>query len=263
MSSLEILKKIAEICDSEGFTYYLAYGTLIGAVRHKGFIPWDDDLDIMMPRKDYDKFIRYFRNNADKLYPFKLFDYDINKDYPYGLSRISDVRFRMVPENEKECGMGTFVDIYVLDGLGNDYKTAYSYQKKTAALASLVFLSTRKSFARDNTKGNLKMLFKFFVFIYAKIMGKDYFLKKLKKYENKFDFDNSEYIANNQWASVAKIVIYKRKIFESVSEMSFENLKFKVPTNYHEVLNASYGDYMKLPPEKLNIFTRFISDSKG
>ena len=69
--SLEILKKIADICDQEGLKYSLAWGTLIGAVRHKGYIPWDDDVDIQMPRPDYERLKDYFNKNADALYPLR------------------------------------------------------------------------------------------------------------------------------------------------------------------------------------------------
>ena len=75
-ASFEILKKIKEICDKEGFKYVLSWGTLIGAVRHKGFIPWDDDIDIMMPRPDHDKLMKYMEEHKDELKPLEVFNND-------------------------------------------------------------------------------------------------------------------------------------------------------------------------------------------
>ena len=88
--SLEILKKIDAICNECNFRYFLAYGTLIGAVRHNGFIPWDDDIDIWMPRSDYDSFIQYCEKNKDNIRPFVLMSQYNNKNYPFGISRLVD-----------------------------------------------------------------------------------------------------------------------------------------------------------------------------
>ena len=78
-----ILDAVSKVCDEQGYRYYLVFGTLIGAVRHKGFIPWDDDLDIMMPRPDHDRFVEYFVNHREEFPNLKIFTPDLNKEYPY------------------------------------------------------------------------------------------------------------------------------------------------------------------------------------
>lgn len=113
--SLNILKIVDDICRQEGLTYCLFYGTLIGAIRHNGFIPWDDDIDIAMPRNDYDKLKKYFIKHKDNLMPYVYFDPDTNENYPYMLARICDIRFKIETENEYDFGMGCFIDIYPMD----------------------------------------------------------------------------------------------------------------------------------------------------
>ncbi len=109
--SLEILKKVADICEQNGLRYVLQYGTLLGAVRHKGYIPWDDDVDIMMPRPDYEALLAYFKEHASELDHLQFFEPRTCKDYPYMIGRISDDRYQIDMDNEKPYGMGVFIDV--------------------------------------------------------------------------------------------------------------------------------------------------------
>ena len=257
--SLEILKKIDAICREQGLTYYIFYGSLIGAIRHKGFIPWDDDLDIAMPRDDYEKLLVYFDENKEALLPLKLFDWKRVKDYPYDLARISDTSYRMIPENEKECGMGTFIDIYVIDGMGNDYKAAVKNKRKTARLSSLGFLATRKRYARDNTKSTLKMIIKVPAFIGAKIIGKRWIFSKIDSLSDIYPFESSKYVANTAWSTGVEVSIFKKEWFDHTIDVPFEDAVFKAPSGYDELLRQLYGDYMQLPPEEDRTQQHFYS----
>ena len=111
--SLEILHTIASICEEQGFRYYLIYGTLIGAVRHHGYIPWDDDVDIMMPRPDYDQLLAYLYKNISDYPDLRVFNHDVNPDYPYMITRISDDRYRIVMANEKPYDKNSYVGCVV------------------------------------------------------------------------------------------------------------------------------------------------------
>lgn len=179
--SLEILKIVADICEEENLRYYLTYGTLIGAIRHKGFIPWDDDIDIAMPRDDYEKLLRYLRDNADKYEHLELFDIRTCPEYPYMIARVSDNRYVIDVKNEKPYGMGVFIDIYPLDGLGQTEKEALKYGLKGDRLSSLCYQSTRTRYAVEITKGFVRKVIKFPAFLLAKLCGKKYFVKKLSK----------------------------------------------------------------------------------
>ena len=149
--SLEILNVIANICEEQDFRYVLIYGTLIGAVRHQGYIPWDDDVDIMMPRPDYDNFLKYMKLHISEYPNLRVFNRDECCHYPYMITRISDDRYTICMENEEPYGMGIFVDIYPYDGLGNTKKEAIKYGLKGDRLSSMCYQAGRKNFAIETT----------------------------------------------------------------------------------------------------------------
>ena len=251
--SLEILKKVADICDKEGLKYSLAWGTLIGAVRHHGYIPWDDDVDIQMPRPDYEKLKAYFVNHSDELYPLCLFD-DSVKDYPYLLARVSNDDYVIETSNEKSCGMGIFIDIYILDGIADSFDEAWRFASKTCKYPRLIFLATRKHYHFGTTKGFFKRILKMFVFGYAKLMGKNYFVKKLMGMIDTDAYGKKEYVGCVTWCERPKYAVIKRTEFEDMIDFQFEKYKFKGPRAYDKYLRQWYDDYMQLPPEKDRIY---------
>ena len=120
MKMLRILEFVDRVCRKHGIRYWLSSGTLLGAVRHGGFIPWDDDMDVCMLRPEYDKFVAYCNEHEEELYPFKLMSKYTADDYPFNLQRFCDTRFKMVKtDGLSDAGMGLFIDIYPLDALGN------------------------------------------------------------------------------------------------------------------------------------------------
>ena len=125
--ALNILKKLDGICREQGLRYFLFYGTLIGAIRHKGFIPWDDDLDVAMPRPDFDKLVAYCRRHRQELQPMQLMTVDDNPQYVYPIARFSDTRYRVKYQGIRDYGLGLFVDIYPLDGCGNTEEEARAW----------------------------------------------------------------------------------------------------------------------------------------
>lgn len=251
--SFQILLLIAEICDKLQLKYVLAYGTLIGAVRHKGYIPWDDDVDIQMPRPDFEKLVKYFDDNKEALLPYKLLNRTNTPNYPYLLTRIVDSRYTLDVKNENPCGMGIFVDIYTMDGAGNSLKDARNLLSKTKWYVSCIFLSTRKSLRIDGTKGYIKRCIKPFFYLYVKLKGTNYFVNKLYNLIQKLDYEKSTYIANLEWDNTNTSAMKKTDI-ENRVEVSFNGHSFWAPANYHQYLTSIYGDYMKLPPERDRVY---------
>lgn len=253
----EVMSVIHHICKKLELKYFLIYGTLIGAVRHKGYIPWDDDLDIMMPRPDYDRLMNYFKENAETLAPYKLFAPDTVEDYPYMIARICDSRYEIETDNEKDCGMGAFVDIYPLDGLGNDFDKAVAFSRTSGRYASLCFLSTRLRCEKGLTTSKLRLLIKLPAFWLAKLLGKRWFMDKLFARAKTCDYENSDYVGMVVWESGGEKAVFPKAWFEKVKEVDFENHRFYIPEEFHAVLTKTYGNYMELPPEEDRIAHHF------
>ena len=179
--ALEILHTVAGICEKLELRYYLVYGTLIGAVRHYGFIPWDDDVDIMMPRPDHDLLMEYLDEHISEYPHLEVFNRKTCPEYPYMITRISDSRYELVMENEKPFGMGIFIDIYPYDGLGNTKKEAVRFGMKGDRLSSLCYQATRDHFAIETTTSFIRKCMKLPVFVFCRLCGKERFQNALEK----------------------------------------------------------------------------------
>lgn len=248
--ALELLHTIAHICEIKGLRYYLMYGTLIGAIRHKGYIPWDDDTDIMMPRPDYDILLEYLHKNINKYPNLEVFNHDTNKGYPYMITRISDNRYVTYAQNEVSYGLGVFIDIYPFDGLGNNKKEALKYGLKGDRLSSICYQATRKHFTLGTTTKPIRKIIKYPFFIFSKLIGKDRIQDMLESLARKKQYDNSKYVGCIVWLSGGMKDIFEKKWFDNYIMVPFENYNFRVPKNYDTVLRHMYGDYMLLPQKK-------------
>lgn len=250
--SLNILKTIAKICEEQGFRYTLGFGTLIGAIRHKGFIPWDDDIDILMPRSDYEKFIKFMTEHP--IENIKVFNWKYVNKYPLGISRVCDMRYKIEEKNFMKCDMGIFVDIYPLDGLANTYeeaKKAFYYTDK--ARANLLRLIKPK-----NENQNFFSIRYNISGIILKIKGLKRIHKELEKKARRYSFEECKYVGvpNWNWAQI----VFQRDWFNNLIKAQFEDGEFNIISNYDDMLREEYGDYMTLPPvEKRTYHHQYIA----
>jgi len=246
--TLDVLKKIQEICKEHQITYFVAYGSLIGAVRHKGFIPWDDDFDIMMLRPDYDRFCKVCNESINGHGDYALMNPDNNKDYPFNISRFCDLRYRMVrDDNEPDAGMGIFIDIYPLDGLGNHsfiIKTVINYTKQILLRLDTLSKSSKMFMPKHNI---IKKLIRFPIWAVMHRTDKRFIYRIMKSILSMFIFSESKYVGCFVWDE--DMVFFPKKYFEENATLLFEGIPVNVPKEYDKVLRISYDDYMKLPPE--------------
>lgn len=253
--SLETLKFVADICEKEKIRYCLAYGTLLGAVRHSNFIPWDDDIDIWMPRPDYERLLMYFENNKGGTYPYRMFNRKTVNNYPYMITRISDERYELDVENEKNYGMGVFIDIYVIDGLGCSLEGARDIVRKASPLSSTMFLSSRKKFVIGLTKGRKAKSLKYPLYLLSKIMGTKFWASRIDAVVRKLNWEKSEYAGCVVWGGQNLINgIFPKTYFTNLKKSPFGKYEFNIPVDYDLMLSSIYGNYMQLPPEKDRIY---------
>lgn len=262
-ASLEVLKEIDSICLKYGFHYWIAYGTLLGAVRHGGFIPWDDDVDIVMPRKDYEAFISYVQSSAYTNPSYELHTSLNNEAYPFYISRFCDKSHELLFD-DSEYKSGCFVDIYPYDGMGKLEDKAYWKEKEPAikeAQKRLTMSAHRKGLYGSSLLhkiGNLPQL------TICRLKGKDYAYNQLDAYRNKFTWEESEYVGLVCWSTGT--YPFRKEWFEELIRMPFEDVEVNAPKGYIPYLEANYGDYMKLPPEEkrkpYHQYTAYINEQE-
>lgn len=244
--TLEIVKKIIEICDSEGIVYYVAYGSLLGAVRHHGFIPWDDDFDIIMLRPEYNKFAAYCSQKEQELKPFKLMNHQNTKGFPFGIARFCDTRYRMERLEAGSAGMGLFVDIYPYDGIGDhtlNRRIRHIVKSYYTRMTNYANLNQYSASGKKYVNIIRKPLYRI-----AKKNGADYYLDKLEKRAYKYPIEHCKYIGTAVWGTDYEY--FDKDWFAEWINLDFEGIQVKAPKHYDEILKMSYGDYMKLPPEE-------------
>lgn len=246
-ASLHVLDEIDRICKEQGLTYYLAFGTLIGAMRHKGFIPWDDDVDIMMPRESYDRLAEYFETHDTgklRLCNRKNTDY-----YVYSIFRICDMNYKFENFAEHEVGYdgGAFIDVYPLDHCGDTVEHGTRIYRKIDIMNQF-YISYVKPYAK--TKWYRKPL-KYMAWLQIKLFKGD------KKYRYRIDDkireiidrnfkDTDKYIGVVSWDTT--FAYWPAEYFDETMLVEFEGRQFMAPARADEVLTHYYGDYMQLPP---------------
>ncbi|MBP3255301.1 MAG: LicD family protein [Clostridia bacterium] len=255
--SFKVLLKIKEIFDENGWKYYLIAGTLIGAVRHKGFIPWDDDIDLWIPRPDYEKFVEYCIKNKEKLYPFELIHYKTNDKYIYPIARFSDSRYILDYKNTKDYGLGLFVDLYPLDGVKENY---YFFKKKMHNINRKIVLCGAKKMVKGNSK--IKNFLKIPYYFIIKKSNLNKLLEKCDKIAQKYKFEEYSRVECVCWAD--HFFTYEKKwiIGDEEKFLEFNGELFRVPSDYDKVLTRLYGNYMKLPPKEEQIAHHFYKAYK-
>jgi len=231
---LDMLQEIHDFCMSNGIRYSLAFGTLLGAIRHKGYIPWDDDVDLIMPLPDMLLFKKKFDSKN-----IKYCDVDTEKHYDLNFSRLSYIpTYRKIGKIAKSYGVN--IDLYPVVALPDSDKEQEDYFKIASE-----FQERRHSFL----KWRDRFISRFPV---KTIPGFD---RAMRNCRNHMLFNTPQYGETGVYYIVAiplqkkDKVIYHRDLFSELSIVSFENRQFQIISCYEIFLKQMYGDYMQLPPE--------------
>ena len=255
---VEILDEIVRICENNRITYYLVGGTLLGAVRHEGFIPWDDDLDIGMPRKDYEKFKKICKKELNSKY--YLQDISTDKKYWQNFLKIrkNNTLFDETMIENIETHKGIFVDIFPYDNL-NKFGKLFNLKWIIIKNLSQFCLYYRGVFKKDRV--NHFTFCKLF-----RIFGMHNILKFCTLFMKTCKNKNSKYLVTYAGSYPKEKETFERSWILPTKKIEFENKMYNCPNNSDIVLKTVYGDYMTLPPEDKRIThlpKKILFDTKG
>ncbi len=240
LALLEILKIIDQICKDNGIQYSLACGTALGAIRHNGFIPWDDDMDIAMTRNDFYKLENYINNHPELELNFIHTSCQNNTIYICG--KICDKNTLVKESHFKTVeGYGAFVDVFPLDNIPNDDNERKKFKSKCRYLAKLIQHSAKIIPGKPHGLKHAFLLYG--SFLYSHLFNTYKLVKELDELCTKYNNIETNYCGVPYFISY-----FNKSDFEELVELPFEGYTFMGPKKYENVLNASYEDYRIIPP---------------
>ena len=253
----KLLSTFADFCNQNKLRYYLSYGTLIGAVRHKGFIPWDDDIDVEMPRADYNKMLELLAQKNNFITPTVELKTPYSKNYQYPFAKVIDnTTFVQEITMKKKYKTSVWIDIFPLDNIPDSETEAEAFINKAKKMSKYYFYTIERKYSGTDFIGKLKFN------IIRTILTPVYFCinqkKRIDKFAQKYSLQSTkrftELIANN----AAERSIRETSELKQ-TEVIFENKLYTTFENYDKFLKQYYGNYMELPPEKDRVLAHSLT----
>lgn len=246
---LEILNAFDAFCHENNLVYFLTGGTLLGAVRHKGFIPWDDDIDVAMPREDYECMLSLATKMPE---PYKISsiwtENNKKKPYPYTYAKIFDTRTCLLEQpgvlDYETC---VYIDVFPLDGHSKDESIVnkrYQFAQRQSIWNWLV--NNSYYLMKSNTSYVKKIAF-WMLNLVRMVFPINFLSKKLDRYCQEYSVDDSDRIGCIV-AGYGKREVLDKDVFFPVSEIAFEGKNYMCMNQPRVYLSQLYGDYMQLPP---------------
>lgn len=244
---LEILIELDRVCRENNIKYALYFGTLLGAVRHKGFIPWDDDIDVVMTREEYDKFCKIQKSKLGESYFFQNYETDPNFFRSFGRLRKNDTLYVQRHYQHLDIHHGIFIDIFPLDSVrSTQRRERFRYQY----IHRLRRLNIIKHFGVSKDSNLVKKLLQKVIDI---ILPQKQFNRYITKQITKRNQDDLEYLGHLtdmiNIDNFDKYRVLKKDLYDLI-ELEFEGHYFYAPRNYDEILARLYGEYMQYPDPK-------------
>lgn len=240
-----ILCDVDDFCRKNNIRYFLGGGSALGAVRHKGFIPWDDDIDIMMPREDYDRFLATFGDAVEYQGRYELGSLSNTPGWTRPFARVWDKRTKMSQNSTGERDLGVLIDIFPIDGVPEGKLARKIFYLRLRIANTLRNAAQRQEFLPGERHRTLKKI----LHVFAAVRGARYYAEKLDRIARKHEYSKCSVagasLAVHYWGREA----LDKKHFEGTVYMPFATREFPLPVGYHEYLTSLYGDYMVIPQD--------------
>jgi lipopolysaccharide cholinephosphotransferase len=246
----DIMKVILKFMEKEGTEYYMLGGTLLGAVRHKGFIPWDDDIDIGIPRGEYERFLSDIKRELPDYMAVRT--YKNSRNHHYYFSRIVDKRYKVKRTgSEVDRLEEVWVDIFPLDGMPNRFIERQIHKAKLLASRVMYHVATfdKVNLKRPNRPYYEKVLIRLIKFFHLGKRGNMYFwLNTIDRLLKKYPYSKSDWCINFMGQYMFR-EMFPKEYYGNGRLYDFEECRMMGPENAHAVLSKQYGDYMKFPKD--------------
>ena len=243
---IEILDVVSSFCEENNINYWLDSGTLLGAIRHKGYIPWDDDIDIGMLREDYDKFAELFNQSNDR---YRFVDIDNTPDFYVAFGKVIDTNTILYEPDKNGVKSCVNIDIFIYDNAPDDETVLKKmYDKRDR----LVFISLFSRGAQiSNSNSGIKKLIKRVLHFFLSGLSSAKYLKKIV--ENSRLYSNAQTNNVGNFRSTVTRLTVSKSLFSTFVKTEFEGSWYSIMVGYDDYLTKLYGDYMQLPPKEEQI----------
>lgn len=244
---LDLALEIQRICEKNRISYFLVAGSLLGAVRHKGIIPWDDDMDIGMLRADYEKFIKICPREVQACYELITPESVAGYGQTYAKLMIKNTKF-FEPGIPSGVPCGIFLDIFPIDRIPDSFFDRFLQARITGSMRAVLRIKCGYQFQWNGIKDRL-------YFFVSKVFSKQYIMRIISHWQKKYNTKETSYYAN-----LCGVYPYGKEAFPKytlegqLKKVPYDGCEFPIPNSPSEILTRLYGDYMVPPPEDKRVF---------
>ena len=239
-----ILKELDSFCKKHHIRYFISHGTLLGAIRYKDFIPWDDDIDVLIPREDFNRLVSLYEDHDQ----FRLYSYSKNPNFLFTYGKLCDITTSKDESSYKTgVSLGLDVDLFPLDYWADDLEEA---KKESAYIQKNLFRLGLTKLHHPDSAQPLKRMAKGVMMAFCKMRGTDHYLHKIMQESVRYNGKATKYVGNKAWNVYREKDIIPAEAFAEAIEIEFHGHKFPAPVGYDTFLSSLYGNYLPEPPKE-------------